>query len=150
MTDSGPSLRERQLGELSSIQCRFYTCDSPTLDYGEILVVRFEGTCGYGSGSNGDCVYMAAMTQAGLTAFEPLALVLDMRGLSYEWGDMMGHVLAAGSDQYVDAPFPTAVVVSDRCREGLTSLVQDEMDEEPEEWLFESLELACQAVGESR
>jgi len=41
---------------------------------------------------------------------------------------------------------PVAVIRSDLNREGLTSLVRDEMDENPQEWLHESLEDAVTAI----
>ena len=43
-------------------------------------------------------------------------------------------------------PLPTAVAVSDLNRDGLTSLVGEEMFREPKQWLFESVELATEAV----
>jgi len=135
-------LRPRHLGELSDIECEHFTCGLPSRDYGAVLVVRFSGECGYGSASNSDCAYMAAMVRAGLAAFRSLALVLDMRELKYEWGDLMPRVLLAGQDQYVDAPFPTAVISSDKNREGLASLIRDEMDEKPGHWLFKDLDAA--------
>lgn len=43
-------------------------------------------------------------------------------------------------------PFPVAALVSDRNRKGLTSLVRDEMDAQPELLLFESFEAAVQEI----
>jgi hypothetical protein len=52
----------------------------------------------------------------------------------------------------IDAALPTAVVVSDLCREGLASLVEHEMigEQKAENWLFESLEDAYDALVRQR
>ena len=135
-------LRPRRLDDLSAIECEYFTCTLPSRDYGTVLVVRFSGECGHGSRSNSDCAFMEAMVKAGLAAFRSLALVLDMRGLKYEWGDLMPRVLLGGQRQYVDGAFPTAVIASDANREGLTSLIRQEMDEDPAGWLFDDLDAA--------
>lgn len=140
-----PKLVRESLEELSDIQVEFFTGLLPSA--GDLLVVKCSGECGYGSGSNDDCTFMAAMTKAGLEAFSPSILIFDFRQLRYEWGDQMLRVLAAGDGQFIDQPFPTAVVVSDLCREGLSSLVRDEMfGEKVEDWLFDSLSDAVQVV----
>lgn len=89
---------------------------------------------------------MTAMVRAGYEGFPPDALVIDCSDLKYEWGDEMTGVLCVGQDYYVNAEFPTTVVVSDRCRDGLTSLVRDELDKDPKQWLFESLREAIDAA----
>lgn len=93
---------------------------------------------------------MGAMVKAGLEAFDSLALVLDFECLGYEWGDMMGNVIAAGAGRYLNAEFPTAVIVSDKNRKGLTSLVEKEMGRNSAEWLFESLDQAIDAVDRKK
>ena len=62
------------------------------------------------------------MAEAALAAYEPMALILDLSGLHYEWGDDMDQVLSAGESTYVDGSFPMALVVGDKCREGLRTL----------------------------
>jgi hypothetical protein len=141
-------MTEKHLDKLSSVRCRYFTCDFPTGRAGTILVVKFSGQCGFGSQSNGDCLFMEAMVQAGLAAFDASALVLDLSELGYEWGDMMTDVLCAGEGHLADAAFPTAVVVSDKNRAGLTSLVEREMQSNAVGWLFDTIENACLSVGE--
>jgi len=90
------------------------------------------------------------MVKAGLQGFEPSALVLDLEKLKYEWGDMMTSVFCAGQGQYINAEFPTAVVVSNLNREGLTSLVEMEMRAKVTDWLFGSLTEAFDAVDQKQ
>jgi hypothetical protein len=139
-------LKPRTLTERSGLQCEYLTYSYPHLESCDVLVVRFTGDCGLGSGSDDDCRFMSAMISAGLKVFSPIALVLDLTGLGYEWGDLMSNVLLAGSKYYVIADLPTAVIASERNREGLTSLVIQEMRSNPTEWLFESLDQALDAV----
>ena len=82
---------------------------------------------------------MRAMIAAGVAAWSPDAIVLDLRGLIYAWGANMAEVLTCGGH-------PAVVVVSDLNREGLASLVEQEMFEQPGDWLFESVEEAVSAV----
>jgi hypothetical protein len=90
---------------------------------------------------------MTAMIKAGVEAFHPLVLILDLSRLTYEWGDEMADVLVAARDRYLGVEFPIAVIVSDHCREGLTSLVKDEMNVgNPEDWLFDDWSSAFDAV----
>jgi hypothetical protein len=134
------------LEELSDLTYEIYTCPFEKHSYGEALIVSFKGVYGYGSQGNGDAVFMEAIIKAALTAFEPLGLIIDLREMQYEWGDLIVRAFGAGDSQYVNAPFPTVAIMSDLNREGLTSLVLEEIGEEPSELLYESLEEAMPAL----
>jgi hypothetical protein len=127
------------LDELSHIQTTFGRCSLPSVSRCEALVVTFRGEVSNSREHFGGFATMRAMVAAGVFAWSPQAVVLDLRGLVYEWGDNMAQVLA-GDD------LPRAVVVSDLNREGLMSLVEQEMFAKPEDWLFESIEEAVAAV----
>jgi hypothetical protein len=142
-------LTPHRLDELSEIKYEYFTSSFPSSDNSDdddVLIVAFHGSCGFGSGSNADRQFMSAMTKAGLAAFEPLGLILDMTDLVYEWGDMMSAILGAGDGIYFESPFPTVVIVSSKCLDGLTSLVRDEMDDDPAAWLYSDLSSALAAV----
>ena len=85
---------------------------------------------------------MTAIVSAALAAWEPIALIIDLRKMKYEWGDEIDKALCAGDNIFIDGSFPTAIVVSELNREGLTSLLQDEMQQDPNEWLFDSIDHA--------
>src|SRR4051794_17767586 len=123
-------LAERQLSGFSSLRYAFLTGSMPSRAHMNFLVVRFEGESGVGCKNNGDASFMAAIVAAGLQAWKPSGLVLDLRGLSYSWGDMMTVPFCVQPDLRVrdeKIPFPTVAIVSDLNRRGLTSLVRDEM-----------------------
>ncbi|MEU4155181.1 hypothetical protein [Actinoplanes sp. NPDC026670] len=105
-------------------------------------MVTFTGTYGMGSAGNSDAVFMRAVLALALRAFAPVGVVLDLRELDYRWGDMMGAVL---NDATIRDVTP-AVVISEACRKAMTSLITDELGEEPVEWLFDSPEDAFFAV----
>ena len=127
------------------------------------LIIRFVGQYGVGCKGNGDAAYMNAVASAGLAAWNPNRLILDFRELEYVWGDMLTSVLCVGDGRvrYLEllgsgiadpkdmqpGNIPTAVVISDKCREGITSLLVQEMREDPAKWLFGSLEGALAAVS---
>jgi hypothetical protein len=77
-----------------------------------------------------------AMTEL-LEAEHPAALILDFRELAYSWGDEMVRTLDVPSTWF-GGEFPLVVITSDLNRDGLTSLLRDEMLSEPAEWLSQS------------
>ena len=141
-------LKERKLEELSNLTYKIFTCPFKEKSYLDAIVVAFYGEYGFGSAGNEDAHFMTAIIKAALAAWVPQALIIDLRQMTYEWGDLIARAIDAGAGQYYDAPFPTAIVISDRNREGLTSLISQELFADPEKWLFDSLETAMQAVEE--
>ena len=144
------NLQEVKLTDVSKIQYRFLLADSQEFRYSPLLIVEFTGACGFGSGSNADACFMYAMIAAAFKLWDPICCILDLRGLKYEWGDMMSqlfvppHDLFSLGEEPVDFPF--AAVVSDLNREGLTSLISDEMSMDPAIILFDTIELAYERV----
>jgi hypothetical protein len=104
----------------------------------EILAIAFTGP--YTDDGN-DAAFMEGVITWALLAWDANGLVLDFRNLSYEWGDRMQNVLNVGfsrrdeAEQLVNQIFapnrpsvlPTAVIFSEKCRDGLESLVHEEM-----------------------
>ena len=71
---------------------------------------------------------------------------LDLRHLDYQWGDEMTGVLSAGDRYWGISDLPTTVIVSNQCPVGLTSLVAQEMGEDPAHWLFDDLDDAVEGL----
>jgi hypothetical protein len=115
----------------------------------DALIVTVRGETGIGCKSNADASYIEFMTRAALGLIFPTSLVFDFRDFEYEWGDLMASTLCAGEELYINDNLPVAVVVSDLCRKGLTSLIRDELFSDPAEWLFDSLEAAFAALEAS-
>jgi hypothetical protein len=144
------------------------------MDGMKCLVVEFSGECGQGTKNSGSGyeAFMSAIIKAAVEAWKPVALILDLRRLKYEWGDEMSQPFNA-CDSFQPGPlslrsifkvypdlveselskmtkeslaFPLAVVVSEINRTGLTSLVRQELSKDPNDLLFENLEDALTAV----
>ncbi|HEY3320970.1 MAG TPA: hypothetical protein VGP72_10935 [Planctomycetota bacterium] len=101
-----------------------------------VLVIAFDGE------ASPSFAYMDAMIAAGKAGWDPVALLLDLRKLRYEWGDEMGRTLSDAKASGFERQLPLAVVVSELNRAGLTSLIRDELFGKPEQWLCDSLEAA--------
>lgn len=146
------SIKEVKLSEVSKIQYRYLLSDSREWPYSPLLVVEFSGECGFGCGSNADACFMHGMIAAAFKIWEPACCILDLRGLKYEWGDMVSVLFDAPHDFIslgeVSFEYPIVAVISDLNREGLTSLVRDWMSEDPTKLLFDTMELAYLRVTE--
>lgn len=111
----------------------------------DLLVASFSGVYRIGAQGNPDAELMCGVVHLGRQVFHPRGIVLDLRLLDYQWGDMIDAVLSKAIVGDVEPP----VVVSDRCRPALTSLLLLDGADEPEKWLFDDLDEALRVV-ESR
>ncbi|MEM1354473.1 MAG: hypothetical protein AAGC44_06475 [Planctomycetota bacterium] len=139
------NIQEQKLAGLSTASYSYSMCSLPSDDLYTALIVAFSGEAGNSHEHCGTFRFMDAVTMAGIIAWEPSALILDLRDLKYDWGDEMHRTLTVALAWYGE-DFPTAAVVSDLNREGLTSLVEYEMQEDPAKWLFSSIGEAVKAI----
>ena len=134
-----------QPNDLSALQYSFSQTEAKTqYDRNRILMVTFQGVYGHGSHGSLDAHFMKAVIHFGRESFTPMGIILDFRQLDYQWGDEMGLPIDAA---HVRCVRPT-ILISDLCREGMTSFVRAEMFSEPETWLFEDIESAVHRVEE--
>jgi hypothetical protein len=152
------NLQTCKLSQLSALRSEY---SLGLLTHGHtVLVVHFFGEIENNRATD-DYAFASAMLMAGLEAWQPWALVIDFTRTFYSWGDHMENVLLASQrwaepvlrsrsiflgDSLPDR-FPTAVVVSDSNREGLTGLVQSHLGTEPSSFLFDTIESALDALG---
>jgi hypothetical protein len=116
------NIRELNFQDLSDIQVDLFKGTSE-ISRRDMIVIKFKGVYRLGSGGNGDAQYMYAMGKAALAAWYCAGVILDWSELDYQWGDLLEKVLDIGAHQYVDAPFPTAVVVGPQCEEAVRTLL---------------------------
>lgn len=132
-----PKLETKTLESLSDISVTFSLGEHPCRSYPRtVLVMSCNGSFGIGSAGNADATFLVAMGKAGLEAFGPDGIVLDLRELSYEWGDMLDAVFGVAGE------LPLAVVVGERCRIAIGTLCFGEnsaTDATEEDWIFDSL-----------
>jgi len=92
---------------------------------GAAIVVKFEGAYRRGSHGNGDGLFMAALLAAHFVLLEPICFILDLRALSYEWGNTILKAInffdEYGRDEDEKAQ-PVIIVATDATREALESL----------------------------
>ncbi|MBQ0734208.1 hypothetical protein J9332_07785 [Aquimarina celericrescens] len=144
-------LKELNPQELSEIEVSYLKGNSRITDYYDILTIKYSGKYGIGSAGNSDAQYMYAKGEYGLNCYEPMGAILDLSNLEYEWGDMMDLVFNVGSNQYVDAEFPIALIIGEKCAEAIGTLIHGINSKESattEEWIFDDFEMAWKFVEE--
>lgn len=129
------------LEDLSPLQHRYCQGVLPRSKH-PVLKVNLIGKAGNEREHHGSFAVACARIVAGLEAWQPFALILDLTELRYEWGDEMQNVLTSAQGWYepihalrqvfaggrLPETFPTAVVTSANNRAGLESLVNAEPD----------------------
>ena len=96
----------------------------------DAVILQFSGAYPHGSAGASEAAYMQAIRDYALNSL-CYAVVFDLRGLDYEWGNNIFDLFQCDDDD-----LPKATVVSDRCRQGLST------------WpgaspLFDDLDSAC-------
>lgn len=140
-------LTEYRLQDLSKIEVQYFTAPSlkqwklaaRLISY-RILVVKYIGVFGWGSGGRGDGTFMGAMARAGIHALKPDGIIHDLSELSYEWGDDLSGVMHIGSEK--KSKDARAVVVGPKCEDAVRTLCLGEKSREPLEkigWVFRTL-----------
>ncbi|MBA4190034.1 MAG: hypothetical protein C0467_18775 [Planctomycetaceae bacterium] len=141
-------LQEHRLQDWSEIKVRYFTDPDAEPSYIKILVIKYAGEYRWGSQGQPDAIYMRAMAQAGIEAFQPLGVIHDASELSYRWGNNINEVF-----QNVDFKpplVPVAVVIGPGCEPGMpylwSLLATNESVDRGETVYFRSLETAWKFV----
>lgn len=138
------------ISTLSEIKATFATAEHPET-YSTVLLATFRGHA-FNSHGQSSFRHIEVMMAGNMVAVVPDAIILDFSNLKYEWGDEMAGVLFYCSNHPIETcqRIPVAVVTSELNREGLTSLVRDEMRQAPDDWLTNSLEDAISTIERLR
>jgi hypothetical protein len=151
-------LKQSEISALSNASFAFAVGTLPRSNR-MLLVLTAQGAAGNESVNQGTFTLLRSHIMAGLEEWEPAALLLDFRELNYSWGDQMHRVLETADrwhsfassmqpilkvfDEQAPQRFPQAIVVSEKCRDGLESLVSGEMMLDPGGCLFSEIESAA-------
>jgi hypothetical protein len=147
--------KEVNFSDLSDIKYRLFLEEDRT-EEGMVagrryLRIEFAGRHGIGSEGNADSSFMRAIIVSALNIWFVHGLVLDLRSLSYEWGNSIGDPLLAGK-HIMGSKFPIAVVVSDLNKSALESaspFYRGSLESgDQNQWLFEDLNKALAYVVE--
>ena len=87
------------------------------------LIMKVRGDYGLGSRGNPNGSWMASMVTAGLVRFPGHGVVLDFAEMTYEMSDSLYSVIGQ-IRRHRSSRYPVCVLVSDRCREGIVSLLK--------------------------
>jgi hypothetical protein len=118
-------LKPVTFAELSQLRHEVSVSEGAPFAAPEFLVVRYVGSYRDGAEGKGDALYIVATAEAARKAWYSHATVLDFRELEYHWGDNMEWVTGIGWDPGVRAHEPLAIVVGDKCRDALRSLLRE-------------------------
>ena len=148
-------LKRRLLEDESDVLASFWVPENQNTSVREnqLLVIRYHGVYRNGSEGNPDAAYMAAIGRAAIEVFEPAAVVIDLCDLSYQWGDMLDSVWNIGRDPVWETQLPCAVVVGDKCRAAVGTLIfgaGSTTDACEEEFVFDTLVAAIAYVTAKR
>jgi hypothetical protein len=114
----GLTLRRVSYVDISALQHEVFTSS-------DFLVIRYAGIYRDGGAGRGDALYIRATAEAAHQAWYSPCTILDFQGLQYSWGDEMEWVVDIGWNPVVKQQSPLAIVVGDKCREALRSLLDD-------------------------
>ena len=107
------------LGEATAMRVQFFL-GRALRARGKILVVKYDGTCRTGADGESDGRFMLAMGKAGLTAWEPDGLVVELTDLDcQELVDGLETLLYVGAGEFGTENLPQAVVVGPRCEQAI-------------------------------
>jgi len=121
----GIQLRPVSLEGLSGIRHEtFVSSETPP----EFLVIRFFGAYRIGSAGQPDAQYIIATAKAAMAAWYSRSVILDFQDLAYQWGDNMMWVTAIRWDGGTRLDAPMAIVVGDKCRTAMMSLLPEKYE----------------------
>ena len=143
----------RPAPDLSDLTCRYFLY-RPGMVGLDVLVVAIEGTCRTGAKGDSDAAFMTAEILRGLTAFDPKALLLDLRGLDCCPGDALAHICQVVSKaRPVEGgiAFPVLAVTPKTCREAVPAgFVQSDAGADEHYRDFEPALAAAVSAGQRR
>ncbi len=112
------------LGESTAVQVRYSLGRTRRDDRGQILIIKYEGICRPGVPGEVDGRFMLAMGKAGLTAWEPDGLVIDLGDFDCkERGESLTSLLYLGEGVFGTENLPQAV--GPRCGHAIRTFFDD-------------------------
>ena len=121
-------LRPVTYTELSAIRHEVLISEDPQFQAPEFLLIRYSGSYRDGASGQGDALYIVAAAEAARKAWWSRSTILDFRDLEYHWGDEMQWTTSIAWEPSIRAQEPLAIIVGNRCREALRSLLREEYE----------------------
>jgi hypothetical protein len=131
-----------------AINCKYFTPKEELIDKIDVLIVSFFGEYPYGSLGKKHGTYISKKTISGIIDFNPEAIILDFRELTYNWGNSLLAVFQdieqiknAGNDEG-EPNFPILIVTSNKSKKGVLSLLTPATSNSVPDFIFEDLNAA--------
>jgi hypothetical protein len=135
--------------QVTSIQYQFFLEPRKPGQYYRILIAKFSGEYKLGSRGAADARFICGITKTAFNIWYPDGLILDLRELSYGWGDDMDLVLDIGAK----TGKPCAIVGSHRCLPAIATLINgvdtDKLATDTE-FIFDSMDAALKFIQQNR
>jgi len=136
------------------LSCKFYLRERSGDDKIDVLIVSFFGDYPKGSLGNEHGSFIARKAIEGLMSFSVEAIILDFREMNYTYGNTLLKVfediyqyMDAGNDDD-DPIFPILVVLSDKNRTGILSLLTPVGSESMPDFCFDDMDEAIAEATE--
>lgn len=115
------NLIEVQIKESTEVNCLLYEHNEES-----ILLIKIVGKCSYGSRGENYGEYLYQKIGLSLLTIQPLAVLVDMQDLEYQFGDRILKLFEIFSDVQIfdEEGILTSFVLSDKNRFGLASLLR--------------------------
>jgi hypothetical protein len=143
-------LRPVTYADLSALRHEVAISEGAQFQPPEFLVIRYFGSYRDGSAGRADALYIVATAAAARKAWWSPSTVLDFRGLEYHWGDEMEWITSIVWYPAIRAHEPLAVVVGDKCRQALQSLLRGDYQKFCVETLEEAFAMCRQKAQEHK
>lgn len=131
-----------------NISCNYFSPQEKLLDNIEVLIVSFKGTYPDGSLGRDYATFISKKVITGLIDFDPDCVILDFRELTYNWGNSILRVFQEiealkDADKTPEEPaFPILVLVSEKSKNGIVSLLTPATSNTIPNFIFEDINLA--------
>ncbi|TMM29550.1 hypothetical protein FDT66_10550 [Polaribacter aestuariivivens] len=139
---------EKNLNRPNNISSKFFLSETKIPEEVDVLTVSFFGNYPQGSSGSDTAKYISKQIISGFINFDPDAIILDFRALTYNWGNSLLRIFQDIS-QFKDCGnteeepnFPVLILVSEKSKAGITSLLTPSNSEKPLEFIFEDENLA--------
>jgi hypothetical protein len=132
----------------SSITCSYFMPKEELADKIDVLIISFFGEYPPGSLGKKQATYISKKTISGIIDFNPDAVILDFRELTYQWGNTMLNVFQDialfkdGENTENDPSFPVLIATSIKSKNGLWSLLTPSTSNSVPDFIFEDIHLA--------
>lgn len=143
------TIREKEFLSPDSISSKYFIADRDKHKI-DVLIVSFSGNYPNGSLGKNHAKFIATKTITGLINFDPDAVILDFRELEYNWGnnilDVFEHIsfLKDSENSENEPNFPVLVLVSEKSKNGILSLLKLTDTKELPNWISEDLNFAIE------